>query len=130
VETEIVPPIKAREAVTVEWDDSEAEKRSSSELMVFYREIAAKPGAATATNIGDVEKALAGAAKVIEATYEFPYLAHAPLEPLNAVARIENGRVEVWGGHQMPDVYIAVSAKIAGVTSDKVKLHVMKMHVT
>ena len=118
--------IKAREAVTVEWDDSEAEKRSSSELMASYREIAAKPGAATATNIGDVEKAFAGAAKVIEATYEFPYLAHAPLEPLNAVARIENGRVEVWGGHQMPDVYAAISAKIAGVTPDKVTLHVMK----
>ena len=118
--------IKAREAVTVEWDDSEAEKRSSSELMASYREIAAKPGAATATNIGDVDKAFAGAAKVIEATYEFPYLAHAPLEPLNAVARIENGGVEVWGGHQMPDVYAAISAKIAGVTPDKVTLHVMK----
>ena len=118
--------IKAREAVTVEWNDSEAEKRSSSELMASYREIATKPGAATATNIGDVEKAFAGAAKVIEATYEFPYLAHAPLEPLNAVARIESGRVEVWGGHQMPDVYAAISAKIAGVTPDKVKLHVMK----
>ena len=118
--------IKAREAVTVEWDESEAEKRSSSELMASYRELAAKPGAATATNIGDVEKAFAGGAKVIEATYEFPYLAHAPLEPLNAVARIENGRVEVWGGHQMPDVYAAISAKIAGVTPDKVTLHVMK----
>ena len=118
--------IMAREAVTIEWDDSEAEKRSSSELMASYRELAAKPGAATATNIGDVEKAFVGAAKVIEATYEFPYLAHAPLEPLNAVARIENGHVEVWGGHQMPDVYAAISAKIAGVTPDKVTLHVMK----
>ena len=118
--------IKAREAVTVEWNDSEAEKRSSSELMASYREIATKPGAATATNIGDVEKAFAGAAKVIEATYEFPYLAHAPLEPLNAVARIENSRVEVWGGHQMPDVYTAISAKIAGIAPDKVTLHVMK----
>jgi len=118
--------IKAREVVTVEWNDSEAEKRSSSELIASYRELAAKPGAATATNIGDVEKAFVGAAKVIEATYEFPYLAHAPLEPLNAVARIENGCVEVWGGHQMPDVYAAISAKIAGVTPDKVTLHVMK----
>ena len=118
--------IKAREVVTVEWNDNEAEKRSSSELIASYRELAAKPGAATATNIGDVEKAFVGAAKVIEATYEFPYLAHAPLEPLNAVARIENGCVEVWGGHQMPDVYGAISAKIAGVTPDKVTLHVMK----
>lgn len=66
--------IKARDAVTVTWDDSEAEKRSTAELMASYRDIAAKPGAETATNIGDVDKAFAGAAKVIEANYEFPYL--------------------------------------------------------
>ena len=66
------------------------------------------------------------AARVLETTYEFPYLAHAALEPLNAIARIEGGRVEVWGGHQMPDLYGFISAKIAGVTPDKVTLHVMK----
>ena len=75
---------------------------------------------------GDVGKGFAGAAKVLEAVFEFPYLAHAALEPLNAVARIANGIVEVWGGHQMPDVHQMVSAQIAGVTPDKVKLHVMK----
>ena len=73
-----------------------------------------------------VAAALAGAAKVLGATFEFPYLAHAALEPMNAVARIENGRVEVWGGHQMPDIYQAIAANIAGVTPDMVTLHVMK----
>lgn len=118
--------MKAREAVNVEWDLAQAETRSSEEIMATYREIAKKPGAAIATNTGDVEKGFAGAVKVIEATYEFPYLAHAALEPMNALARIENGVVEVWGGHQMPDVYQGIAAKIAGVTPDKVKLHVMK----
>lgn len=118
--------IKAREAVSVEWDETGAEKRSSAELMAAYREAAAKPGTATATSKGDVEAAFVKAAKVIEAVYEFPYLAHAPLEPLNAVARIEGGIVEVWGGHQMPDLHQGISAAIAGVTPDKVKLHVMK----
>ena len=66
-------------------------------------------------------------AKVVEGHYEFPYLAHASLEPLNAVARIgEDGTVEVWGGHQMPDLYQAVAAQVGGTTPDKVKLHVMK----
>lgn len=118
--------MKAREAVKVEWDESGAETRSSAEIMAGYRETVAKPGAATATDKGNVAEGFAKAAKVLEATFEFPYLAHAALEPLNAVARIENGFVEVWGGHQMPDVYQAVAAKIAGVTPDKVKLHVMK----
>jgi isoquinoline 1-oxidoreductase beta subunit len=118
--------IKAREAVTVEWDESKAEKRSSAALMAAYRETAKKPSAVVAANTGNVDQALAGAAKVLEATFEFPYLAHAALEPLNAVARIENGQVEVWGGHQLPDVYQAIAAQIAGVTPEKVTMHVMK----
>ena len=118
--------LKAREAVTVEWDESGAEKRSSDELLAAYRAAAQGRGQAVATNTGDVTVALAGAAKVIEATFDFPYLAHAALEPMNAVARIENGRVDVWGGHQMPDIYQAIAANMAGVTPDKVTLHTMK----
>jgi isoquinoline 1-oxidoreductase beta subunit len=118
--------MKAREAVTVVWDESQAETRSSDALMASYRSLAAQPGKAVAANVGNVDRAMAGAAKLLEATYEFPYLAHAALEPLNAVARIENGRVEIWGGHQMPDIYQAIAAQVAGVTPDKVTLHVMK----
>ncbi len=118
--------LKAREAVTVVWDESAAEKRSSDAIMASYRSLAAQPGKAVAANTGNVERAFAGAAKVLEATYEFPYLAHAALEPLNAVARIQEGRVEVWGGHQMPDIYQAIAAQVAGVTPDKVTMHVMK----
>jgi isoquinoline 1-oxidoreductase subunit beta len=118
--------LKAREAVTVVWDDSKAEKRSSKELMASYRDTARKPGAANAAVVGNVGTAMAGAAKVLEATFEFPYLAHAALEPLNAVARITGGRVEVWGGHQMPDIYQAIAAQTAGVTPDRVTMHVMK----
>ena len=85
------------------------------------------PAAATARNDGDVAAALSSAASTVEAHYEFPYLAHASLEPLNAIARMgENGVVEVWGGHQMPDLYQAVAAQVGGVTPDKVRLHVMK----
>jgi isoquinoline 1-oxidoreductase beta subunit len=118
--------LKAREAVSVEWDDSKAEKRSSAELMASYRETALKRGAARAAEAGDVDAALKSAVTVREATFEFPFLAHAALEPLNAVARIENGRVEVWGGHQIPDLYQAIAARVAGVTPDRVTMHVIK----
>jgi isoquinoline 1-oxidoreductase subunit beta len=118
--------LKARDAVNVIWDESKAEKRSSKDLMAEYRATAKKPSKVSATNTGNVDGAFKDAAKVLEATFEFPYLAHAALEPLNAIARIESGRVDVWGGHQMPDVYQAIAAHTAGVTPDRVTMHVMK----
>jgi isoquinoline 1-oxidoreductase beta subunit len=119
--------MQAREAVTVEWEDDKAEKRSSREIAAEYRAAADKGGEAVAANVGDVDAAFAKAAKVIEASYEFPYLAHAPLEPINAAVRMNaDGTLEVWGGHQMPDAYLAVAATVAGIAPDKVILRVMK----
>jgi len=119
--------MKAREVVTVEWDNDKAEKRSSSEIAEEYRAAADKHGEVVASNVGDVDAAFVNAPKLIEARYEFPYLAHASLEPINAAARMNpDGTLEVWGGHQMPDLYQAVAAKIAGITPDKVVLRVMK----
>jgi isoquinoline 1-oxidoreductase subunit beta len=57
---------------------------SSRDIAAEYRAAADKGGEAVAANIGDVDAAFAKAARVIEARYEFPYLAHAPLEPINA----------------------------------------------
>ena len=62
---------------------------------------------------------------MIEAEFEFPYLAHAAMEPLDAVARMQDGALEIWAGHQMPDLYRQVGAEIMGIAPDKVKLHVM-----
>jgi isoquinoline 1-oxidoreductase beta subunit len=119
--------MKAREAVTVDWEDDQAEKRSSREIVAQYRAAADKGGEDVAANVGDVDAAFAKAAKLIEARYEFPYLAHAALEPINAAARMNaDGTLEVWGGHQMPDVYQAVAAKVAGIAPDKVIMRVMK----
>jgi isoquinoline 1-oxidoreductase beta subunit len=119
--------MQARNAVSVVWDESGAEKRGTSEMFAAYRAMADKGGENIAVDKGDALGALGKAAKVVEARYEFPYLAHAALEPLNAVARMNaDGTLEVWGGHQMPDLYQAVAAQIAGVPPEKVKLHVMK----
>jgi hypothetical protein len=119
--------MKAREAVNVDWEDDKAEKRSSREIVAQYRAAADKGGEDVAANVGDVDAAFAKAAKLVEARYEFPYLAHAPLEPINAAARMNaDGTLEVWGGHQMPDVYQAVAAKVAGIAPDKVIMRVMK----
>ena len=119
--------LKGREAVTVEWDESAAETRGSPEILAEYHKLAGDAPKATARSQGDAAAGLASAAKVVEASYEFPYLAHAAMEPLNAVARGNaDGTLEVWGGHQMPDLYRAIVAQVAGVGPDKVTMHVMK----
>ncbi len=119
--------IKGRQALTVEWDESGAETRGSKEILAAYRAKAGQPPQANARKEGDSAAAMASAAKTIEATYEFPYLAHAAMEPLNAVARRNaDGTLEVWGGHQIPDIYQGISASIAGIKPEQVTMHVMK----
>ncbi|MFM2044447.1 MAG: hypothetical protein RLY86_3023 [Pseudomonadota bacterium] len=118
--------MKGREALTVDWDTAKAELRGSDALWAEYRALGEKPGPQVSVERGNVAGALDGSSKTITATYEFPFLAHAALEPLDAVARMDNGVLEVWGGHQVPDVYQQTAAQIAGVTPDKVVMHVMK----
>ncbi len=108
------------------WNEERAEKRGSAELRRAYLAAADSPGSSAARR-GDAAAALGRAQRVIEATYEFPYLAHAALEPLDAVVRRgADGLIEIWAGHQMPDIYQSIAAQIAGVTPDRIKLHVMK----
>jgi isoquinoline 1-oxidoreductase subunit beta len=117
--------LKGREALIVEWDESGAETRGSDQLMAEYKELARSDEVAVARNEGDVAGALAGAARVLEAEFEFPYLAHAAMEPLDAVARFENGTLEIWAGHQLPDLYKTTGAQVMGIDPAQVKLHVM-----
>ncbi len=119
--------LQARDRVVVDWDDSAAETRSSDAILQEYRALADQPAMAVARADGDAEAALGAAARVLEATFELPYLAHAALEPMNAVARMnDDGTLEVWGGHQLPDLYQYMAAETAGIAPDQVRLHVMK----
>jgi len=127
VGTNMWTAMKGRDLVEVKWNEAKAENRGTAEIMAEYNKAAGGKAAATARNDGDVDGALASADKVIEGHYEFPYLVHASIEPLNAVARVnDDGTIDVWGGHQMPDIYQAAAAQVGGTTPDKVRLHVMK----
>jgi isoquinoline 1-oxidoreductase subunit beta len=87
--------IKGRQELKIQWDDATAEKRSSEEILAEYRKLAAQPGKLAARR-GDAVAAVKDAKKVIEAEFLFPYLAHAPLEPLNATIELaapRSGRV-------------------------------------
>ena len=115
---------KGREALRVRWDESRAETRGSEDLFKAYRVLASRP-AMPARRDGDAAGALAGAAKVIEAVYEFPYLAHAPMEPLDAVVRLGPDACEVWAGSQIPTIDQQVVARIVGLPPAKVQIHTM-----
>ena len=72
---------------------------------------------------GDVEQAFAGAAKKIEAVYSTPFLNHATLEPMNATARIDGDKVEIWVPSQNGDASLAAAAEVAGVKLSDVKVN-------
>jgi isoquinoline 1-oxidoreductase beta subunit len=90
--------------------------------MAEYRQLAQKPGA-IAQEVGQVEAGLGAARSVLEAEYEFPFLAHAPMEPLNCTVKIDGDQCEIWTGTQFQTVDQGAAAKILGTTPDKVQIH-------
>jgi isoquinoline 1-oxidoreductase beta subunit len=115
---------KGREALRVTWDESRAETRGSDDLYAAYRKLALRPGT-SARRDGDAAGAMRRAAKVVEAVYEFPYLAHAPMEPLDAIVRIGSDGCDLWAGSQMPTIDQQVVARIVGVPPAKVRIHTL-----
>ena len=116
--------IKGRDALKIEWDDSKAEMRSSAAMLAEYRKLAATPGA-PAVRRGDAASALAGA-RIVEAEFAFPYLAHAPMEPLNGVIEVKgDGTVELWAGSQFQTVEQATAAAILGLKPEQVKINTL-----
>ncbi|BBE73951.1 xanthine dehydrogenase family protein molybdopterin-binding subunit [Oharaeibacter diazotrophicus] len=114
------PAIKARDLVTVEWDFSKAETRGTDAILADYRKLLDQPGAVART--GDAEAGLKGAAKVVEAEYVFPYLAHAPMEPLDVTVLVDKDKATFWTGSQMPTVDQGTAAAILGLKPEQVEI--------
>ncbi len=115
---------KGRDAMKVEWDDTTGITSSSADILADYRKLAATPGK-VARNDGDAAKAIDGAAKKFEATFEFPYLAHAAMEPLDCVVRLDEGSCEVWNGEQFQTGDQAAVAQVVGLKPEQVKLNML-----
>ena len=115
---------KGRDALSVDWDESAAFKLGSDEVLARYKELAKTPGV-MAKQAGDTNTAFAGAAKVLNASYDFPYLAHAAMEPLNCVIRLGKDGCEVWNGEQMqtPDQHSL--AQLFGIKPEQVKINML-----
>jgi isoquinoline 1-oxidoreductase beta subunit len=115
---------KAREAVVVEWDESNAFRLGSAEIMAEYTRLADAPGT-VAQKRGDVAAALKTSARTFEAAYEFPYLAHASMEPMNCVVQLGADSCEIWHGEQFQTVDQMVLAKFLGLQPEQVKLNMV-----
>jgi len=115
---------KGRDALKVDWDDAKAEKRSSSAIIEEYRKLVEQPGK-PARQEGDVAGVLQAAAKSVSASYEFPYLAHAPMEPLDAVVKLDANGCEIWAGDQFQTIDQANAAAVAGLKPEQVTIHTL-----
>lgn len=114
--------IKGRALLDVEWEDGPNAGYDSAEFRKML-EAAARQTGKVVRNDGDVDAALGKAARRIEATYYLPHLAHAPMEPPTATARVSEGVCEVWCSVQNPEAIRSDLAKRFGLPLDQVIVH-------
>jgi isoquinoline 1-oxidoreductase subunit beta len=135
-----------RDALNIEWDLGPNTKLNSAALRQGYRKLAGFKGApvppgaevppappevreiaatraASAAQAGDVSNALVKAARTMEVEYAVPYLAHAPMEPLNATVRIGRNKCEIWTGTQFQTLDQQLAAGITGLKPEQVEIH-------
>lgn len=115
------PAKQGRDALKLEWDTSGVEKVDSVKQLAQYRELATKPGPRKFD--ADVS-GLANATNKIDAEFVFPYLAHAPMEPLNCTVRVTGDKAELWLGSQMPGFDGLAASKVLGVPPQNVTMNV------
>ena len=112
----------ALKALKIEWEVGAAGTANSVEFRKAYLDALDQKGA-EARHDGNVDAAMATAAKVVEATYDVPIIAHAPMEPLNAIAHVQENRVDVWVGTQNADAALTFAAQASGVKPENVYVH-------
>ena len=116
--------IRGRDALRVTWDNSGAEKRSSAEMLESYRQMMKQPGI-PAEGRGDAAAGMTRAAKTVEAEYTFPFLAHAPMEPMNGVIELHSDGAEIWSGSQLQTLDQMVAAQVLGMKPEQIKINTL-----
>jgi isoquinoline 1-oxidoreductase beta subunit len=116
----------ARDALTVTWHEGPTAAQSSAGFHAAAEALFARGPAFTLSRLGDADAALAGSAKTIEATYHYPFVAHAPLEPENCVAWWKDGGVELWSPSQTPERGRQAVAQTLGIAPEKVTTHLLR----
>jgi isoquinoline 1-oxidoreductase subunit beta len=114
--------MEGRRALKVQWNEGSLANTSSATIRKMFADLLEKPGA-VALNVGNVESAMPGAAKKIEALYEAPYLSHAPMEPHSCVVEVRKDSCEIWAGTQIPSAARDAAEMITGLPKEKIDVH-------
>lgn len=115
---------KGRDVLKIQWDKSKAFKMSSGEIMAQYKQMAKEPGLSVRKD-GDPDTAFKKADKIIERAYEFPYLAHAAMEPMNCVVDLHDNGVDLWYGCQSTTGDQMAVAGLLGLKPQQVKINTL-----
>jgi len=114
---------QARDRLRAEWDIASVEHPDTTELFAKYRELARNAGnVAVARGDASAMDRIAPASRIF-AEYEFPFLAHTPMEPLNTTVRFDGDRAEVWAGSQFQTVDQMAIAEVLGLKPEQVTFH-------
>jgi isoquinoline 1-oxidoreductase beta subunit len=117
----------ARGKLEVKWDEGQKGDQSSEQFAQRAEELAAKPPARTLRTDGDVDGALKSAAKTVEASSFYPFLAHASAEVMNCTARFASGKFEIWAPTQTPQGGRELVAETLGVPASDITIHLTRM---
>jgi isoquinoline 1-oxidoreductase beta subunit len=118
----------ARNRLRVTWDEGDTAQQSSAGYAQQAATLSQQPPASSARNDGDVAAALAGAAKVVEAAYFYPFLAHAPLEPQNCTAHYHpDGRLELWCPSQTPSSGRSLVSNTLSIPAESITVNLTRM---
>ena len=117
--------LQGRRALGVRWHGG-AVTEDTQARRAECRRLAALPPQRVARNDGDVDTVFASAARTLQATYELPLVAHAPMEPMNCTAHVSAGRCELWIPTQNPADARRVAAAICGLPEQQVSVHVTR----
>jgi isoquinoline 1-oxidoreductase subunit beta len=115
--------IRGREALTIDWEPGPHASLDSKEISAqLLRGLEPVEGVAGRDD-GDVRALFASATDVVDSSYEVPFLAHAPLEPMNCTAVVRDGAVEIWVPTQVPEDARQTAANVAGVPLERVRVN-------
>ena len=117
------PAKQARDRLKIDWDLSAVEHADSVQLWTKYKALARTPGNVAVSRGDQKQLDTVAASNRIVAEYAFPYLAHAPMEPLNTTIRFDGDRAEAWAGSQFQTVDQAAIAEVLGLKPEQVTFH-------
>jgi isoquinoline 1-oxidoreductase beta subunit len=114
-----------RRALRITWDTSAAERRSTPEILDEYRRLAEGRGTPRVVRRGNAGLALTRATQVLEAEFAFPYLAHAPMEPISGIIELSPGGAEIWAGCQVHSADALFAAKVLGTGPERIRINTL-----